>query len=377
MYNQTSIFKGGYAPPVGGDVVDTSNFLTIPKANHLYVNEIGADSKNGILDMKNNRVIHVGAPSQAADAANKTYVDSAISILNLPTFVQPNKNNEFTEDQHFKTQITIQNPPMSGKQAVNKEYLDKRVILLKEELATSPVISAHYLRYLDYKFILDTFKPRFWISSFYFNGLEVRDNTLVSSSEGRYPVLTRDLTEYGIAAQYPTDFPPYYGAFIFNSSYVTSKKKGTSEYIISRWQFEKTYTFIGIAKKKDPASTQGRIFTSHTGNKFFGYWQKFMSCAFHDEMIYGINRDRTPADSLIHMYTLRCANDIRQFYSGTTKLHEGTEGSDSNWGHFVIGDVILEEGGWFEVYEVICFDTKLNDTSLSNIWAVMKKYFNI
>src|SRR6266850_6743016 len=136
MYNQISVFQGGYTPSASSETIDTSHFLTVPKANHLFVNELGNDSKNGILDMKNNRVINLGAPSEAADAVNKTYVDTTISNLNLTNFVQPDKNNYFTQDQHFKTQITIQNPPVSDKQAVNREYLDKTMIKLKEELST-------------------------------------------------------------------------------------------------------------------------------------------------------------------------------------------------------------------------------------------------
>ena len=55
--------------------IDTSNFLTVARANSLYVNESGDDVKNGILDMKNNKIINVPIPSRSSDVTNKEYVD--------------------------------------------------------------------------------------------------------------------------------------------------------------------------------------------------------------------------------------------------------------------------------------------------------------
>jgi hypothetical protein len=38
--------------------VDLAPYLTFPKANPIYVNQIG-DSMSGILDMKDNKIINV------------------------------------------------------------------------------------------------------------------------------------------------------------------------------------------------------------------------------------------------------------------------------------------------------------------------------
>ena len=79
MYNQIPTYRGGYSK--SNDVhasIDTSHFLTIPKGNQLYVNETGDDSKNGILDMKNNKIVNLANPDRNNDVSNKFYVDDSI-----------------------------------------------------------------------------------------------------------------------------------------------------------------------------------------------------------------------------------------------------------------------------------------------------------
>ena len=79
MYNQIPVFKGGYSTAATTEaIIDTSHFLTPEKASHLFVNEIGDDSKNGTLDMKNNRITNVSDPTDSSDSSNKKYVDQGL-----------------------------------------------------------------------------------------------------------------------------------------------------------------------------------------------------------------------------------------------------------------------------------------------------------
>ena len=82
MYSQGA-FKGGYGHKEDGhQAIDTSHFLTIPRANTLYVNEVGDDSKRGTLDMQSHKIVNLADPTHSKDATNKGFVDKTIDPLN-------------------------------------------------------------------------------------------------------------------------------------------------------------------------------------------------------------------------------------------------------------------------------------------------------
>jgi hypothetical protein len=54
------------------------------------------------------------------------------------------------------------------------------------------------------------------------------------------------------------------------------------DYIVSDFEFGNDYTFIGIVDRTGP----GRVFTSLTGNKFFGYWKDKINVAWHDGPVF-------------------------------------------------------------------------------------------
>jgi hypothetical protein len=68
----TPLLQSGSSVPI-----DTSQFLTIPKANQLYVNETG-DLMKGQLNMNNNKIINVSAPTDSKDCTNKEYIDKEL-----------------------------------------------------------------------------------------------------------------------------------------------------------------------------------------------------------------------------------------------------------------------------------------------------------
>jgi 5,10-methylene-tetrahydrofolate dehydrogenase/methenyl tetrahydrofolate cyclohydrolase len=152
MYNQTTVFKGGYALS-HQSISDTSHFLTLTKGNHLYVNEVGDDSKNGTLDMKGNKIINVAIPIDSDDSTNKKYVDSQnAETKNLVVNDFISRRNVFIESQTFQKEIDMRNnkiinlsSPSLPADAVNKLFVDERseslrthitseVKLLKEEI---------------------------------------------------------------------------------------------------------------------------------------------------------------------------------------------------------------------------------------------------
>lgn len=176
MYNQIPVFKGGYTnnPDIDHPVVDTSHFLSIAKGNHMYVNEIGDDSKNGTLDMKHNKIVNIADPTHSRDVVNKQYVDSQnaeTKTVLVSDFVS--RRNMFTERQVFKKELDMSDNKISNlssptlpKDASNKEYVDRLLVpntsLMArvsdlEKIANQPTFGAvnrDRLPYKQYGFIL-------------------------------------------------------------------------------------------------------------------------------------------------------------------------------------------------------------------------------
>jgi hypothetical protein len=95
-----------------GDL-NTSNFLTLPKANNLFVNESG-DDMEGSLNMKDNKIINVAEPTELRDVSTKSYVDNAIKgerqsinvqFLDNVGLIRSDKLPPITYFQHFYTLV--------------------------------------------------------------------------------------------------------------------------------------------------------------------------------------------------------------------------------------------------------------------------------
>ena len=76
---------------------------------------------------------------------------------------------------HFKI-LNLTDPTVSS-DAVNKKYVDKQITLLNSKI-TNPQ-TPEFKRYSDYQHIKETFKPNFWISGHYNNGLKIDNSTQV------------------------------------------------------------------------------------------------------------------------------------------------------------------------------------------------------
>jgi hypothetical protein len=180
--------------------IDTSSFLTIPRANPIYLNQSG-DFMEGSLDMNNNKIINIIDPMDPKDCSNKAYVDKSANLTK--TYVD---NSLTTIRRTLKTDVDHQ--------------LEEKLVTLKEP------ISKESVKYLEYDYILNVLKPKFWFTSFLpevFNK-GIKEKTNVSSVN----------------------------SFIkFNSN----------DYVISEYEFGTEYTFIGVVRR----ITQGRVFTSLTG----------------------------------------------------------------------------------------------------------------
>jgi hypothetical protein len=256
------------------DNLNSQNFLTLHRANVLFVNESG-DNMKGTLDMKNNKIINVAVPTEEKDVATKKYVDE-----------------------------------------LNNTYEKK---------------------YTIYNIILNVYKPKFWISAFYshkYDPFSLYFRTpLIGSSSFSNNLEVKD------------------GAIYFKKD----------DYIISEFNFGSSYTFIGIVEQ----ITNGRVFTSLTGNKCFGYLYNYKDVVWHDSpIIYpGVT---TKSDKTVYIYI--SSDRAKSLYkSSNLDLVNIIISQTTPWGSLVIGDTMFNEGGEFKLYECLGFDRVLNENEVKFI----------
>ena len=107
----------------------SSNFLTIPKANSLYVNEAG-DQMRGNLDMNNYRIQNLGDAIYNKDATTKEYVNSSILLIESEIRGELGELNENLR-KHGDNLKTLETGYTSIadrlKDVTNKDYVDNRI----------------------------------------------------------------------------------------------------------------------------------------------------------------------------------------------------------------------------------------------------------
>jgi hypothetical protein len=145
--------------------------------------------------------------------------------------------------------------PTDIKDATTKKYVDDSVsksrVVIPDYLTSD--VTKDAIRHLKYDIISKKYGVKFWISGFY--------NNLFQPNAGfEHPFVG--------STTFSKDLPVENNAILFKKD----------SYIVSDFQFGDIYTFIGIVERTSP----GRVFTSLTGNKFFGYWQDKINVAWHD-----------------------------------------------------------------------------------------------
>jgi hypothetical protein len=202
-------------------------------------------------------------------------------------------------------------------------------------------------RFVQYTIILNMFKPQFWISGFYNNAfnpaVSVFTKPVIGSSH-----FTKDMFVDG-------------NAIIFKKD----------DYIISDYRFGYEYTFIGIAERQSP----GRVFTSLTGNKCFGFWRDKMNFAWHDGPVISYTTNAIDNTKIIYTYIVY-PNHKHLFNNGAPVIDEAplipVVKKTTAWDQLVIGDTMFEEGADFKLYECIGFDRALNQIEVEYIINIIK-----
>jgi hypothetical protein len=235
--------------------------------------------------------------------------------------------------------ITNVGNPTDDKDSTNKKYVDERVESeLRTKLQQSEINNIESKRFLEYNSIVTLLKPKFWFSSFF---PEVFNKGV------------REQSKTNIIQNVQTSF------------ICSARSKFTSkDYVISEYEFGQEYTFIGVVKR----ITQGRVFTSLTGNKFFGFWKTFMNVVWHDG---AINMSGTSSTEDIQIFIYLAKDSKKKLYNNNTLIFEKDTVTNA-WGNLVIGDTMLQEGAEFELYDCIGFDRILTDKEINRVRSIIK-----
>jgi hypothetical protein len=296
---------------------DTSNtWLDIYGSTGISINGGGGTGFylwlfNNLIDCNNKRIVNVGTPINPNDAANKTYVDTPINFLS------------YTKSPEF-------------------------------------------IRYNDYKYILDKYVPVFWLSGYYSDGLRAHNqeaiyNPHVINSSGIVDLTGRAL---GTGST---------GAFLYSSGSIPDSARfrldGTNKFN-SNITFTDYYTFFVIGSKD--AGAVGRLFTSTSGNRLLGWWDNFMRCNWASANIYGLGSNQTTNDGSEKLYIARSTGSSKDFYENSSQYAFGVSNTDS-WGNVSVGGNLESTTGY--IYEVICFNKSLLDGHLNIVRNFLKKYY--
>ncbi len=250
--------------------------------------------------------------------------------------------------------ITNVGDPAADKDCVTKAYVDSKLLIIN-----NPFIPG-VKRYYDYLFIKDSYNPNFWISSYYNDGL-------IIINEDEYERVNNlvELTGSG----YTTN-----GTFTYESTLKRLHFTNVNRFnIISKTSYSTQYTFILIMSQANGA--QGRLFTSATGNRLFGYWDYRFGSLYIDDTLNALN-GKGVNDGQRYIFTLRNDNGQKTAFINNEQYYNSNRGGN-NWGKIVIGDSLslATEPGDGYVYEAICFNKALSNGQISSIYKKLVKYY--
>ena len=224
------------------------------------------------------------------------------------------------------------------------------------EIYTKPEV----IRYFDYKYILDQYSPKFWMSGYYNEKIKIM--TLDKSSTSSY----KDLSGNELTITNPIATLNLIPGAIRLDSIVR---------YTSSVEFTSKFTFFLIAKQD--LNSSGRIFASNKKNCVFGFWRTYKNCFWLDTNIYGVNvNQRVNNDGKIHLFIARNNNDIKDFWNGDTLIIGNTNLGNNSWEKITIGSNINNENGKAYVYEVLAFNKVLNNIEISVIKNIFRKYYD-
>ena len=267
---------------------------------------------NDKIHCNSKRLVSVLDPTDEYDAVNKKYVDNQ------------NSQKTITSNLDMKTfEIINLSPGTDPRSAVTKDQLD---------MAIQETLIPGGKRYLEYSYIISNFKPGFWISSHFNNGLIIK-----SSNDPRDQTVIENLVNKTITTSGDKE------QTISNGVYGI-RLKGTNR-IVSSETYTTKFTFFFVISADSNSS--GRLITSDEGNDLFGYWTQYLGSFWMDGNI-NLNGYKSN-DGNIEFLICRNDNDVKSawYYHKTEKklkkyVINSTAGSNT-WGKMVIGKPVVTE----------------------------------
>ena len=158
------------------------------------------------------RLVSVLDPTDKNDAVNKKYIDKRIA--------DQNSQKTITSSLDMKTfEIINLSPGTYPRSAVTKDQLD---------MAIQETLIPGGKRYLEYSYIISNFKPGFWISSHFNNGLVIKSSNDPIDQTVKENLVNKTITTSGDKEQ--TISNGVYGIRLKGTNRIVSSKTYTNKF---------------------------------------------------------------------------------------------------------------------------------------------------
>ena len=179
---------------IAGNILNNSsnddnnkNYPTKVQNDIDYINAIG-DTLTGDLNLNENKIILKDSKAEIQYIQGDDFDGTVFRNLHGFIFTDFQNSTLFSVTSNIfvnnKRIVSLGNP-VTNKDAATKEYVDSKQSETKtyvDSKISTPNFDNLTVRYLRYKYIKNNFKPTFWVSGFFNQGVKVMDNTTLANS---------------------------------------------------------------------------------------------------------------------------------------------------------------------------------------------------
>ena len=120
----------------------------------------------------------------------------------------------------------------------------------------------------------------------------------------------------------------------------------------------------------------GRLFTSSTGNGFFGWWTTIARCCYIDSEVYGVSSNQITNTGQEIFEVLVNNNGPKDFWENGIRYVTQTNNGSNDWGKVSVGqDAVWNENGTGYMYEVLCFNYSMTNADILTLRNILVRYY--
>ena len=329
-----------------------------------YVNTTG-DILTGDLNLNENKIILKDSKAEIQHAQGDDFDGTVFRNSCGFAFTDFDNNTLFSVTTNIfannKRIVSLGNP-VANKDATTKEYVDSKQSETKtyvDSKISTPNFDNLTVRYLKYSYIKNNFKPTFWVSGFFNQGVKVMDNTTLVNSTAIKEITGSDSVNRGTFTFTKED-----------DDNISLRLDGSNK-ITSNVKYQNFYTFILIMSKD--LNSIGRLFNNSTENQLFGFWSNQVGSIWLND---DVKINHKINDGKRKFMILRNNDDSKDAWLNGEQYVTNAGQGDRNWGHYVsVGTNVFNENAKGKMYEVICFNKALSNDDIEIITDRLKEYY--